>query len=463
MDQRPHMEHAFPFPRDNLSCGGTSMNDSARFHTQQIPSLVLSMSAPIMFSLLIQALYNIVDSICVSSYSQYGLPALSLAFPLQLILTAVGNGTGMGAGILISRASGQKQFSSLPVLTANGLSGAVLDWVLVCAGMLPFLSVYYQVFSSTPQVVLMGTQYCQIVIFGSCFQFIESVCTRITQAHGCTFIPMMYQGLGALINMILDPLLVFGLGPFPSLGIPGAAIATVLGQCCAMVCALFTMLAQKHLVPPGLHIRTLLSIYRAGLPTMLTSALVSAYITGLNGVLATFSEDAVTSLGIYYKIQTFLLIPSYGLEQGTLPVLSYNIGAGDRRRALGVLRFSLLLVTALLLVGTIGVNLLLPLILALFSAGPQLVLTATPALRIISLAFPLFGITILIPALLQAAGRTRECLFVVFLRQVFLLVPLAVLLSRFGLVAVWFTFPISELIAAIVCVILFLRFRRQNM
>ena len=146
-----------------------------------------------------------------------------------------------------------------------------------------------------------------------------------------------------------------------------------------------------------------------------------------------------------------------------MPVLSYNIGAGDRRRALGVLRFSLLLVTALLLVGTIGVNLLLPLILALFSAGPQLVLTATPALRIISLAFPLFGITILIPALLQAAGRTRECLFVVFLRQVFLLVPLAVLLSRFGLVAVWFTFPISELIAAIVCVILFLRFRRQNM
>ena len=436
--------------------------ESSRFAVQPIPALVLSMSAPIMFSLLIQALYNIVDSICVSSYSQYGLPALSLAFPLQLILTAVGNGTGVGAGILISRSWGKQEFSRLPSLASSALFGALLDWGIICVLMLPMLSFYYQLFSQTPQVIFMGTQYCRIVICGSVFLFVESVCTRITQAYGCTLIPMLYQGLGALVNILLDPLLVFGLGPFPALGIPGAAIATVLGQGCAMICAAATMLAQRHLVPPRLGAHTLLSIYKAGLPTMLTSALVSAYITGLNGVLAVFSEEAVTSLGIYYKIQTFLLIPSYGLEHGTLPILSYNIGAGSRRRALGILRFSLLLATALLLAGTAGINLLLPRILALFSAGPQLAMTAAPALRIISLAFPLFGVTILIPALLQAAGRTRQCLAVVFLRQVFLLVPLAVFLSRFGLEAVWFTFPISESIAAAVCALLLFRYCRQT-
>lgn len=436
--------------------------DPSRFAIQPIPALVLSMSAPIMFSLLIQALYNIVDSICVSSYSEYGLPALSLAFPLQLILNAVGNGTGVGAGILISRASGKKQFSLLPAITSAGLFGAVLGWGALCALILPLLSHYYQLFSATPQVILMGTQYCRIVICGAIFSFFESVCTRMTQAYGCTLIPMLYQGLGAVINMILDPLLVFGLGPFPTLGVSGAAIATVLGQGCAMACAVLTMLLQKHWAAPCPRLRTLLSIYRAGVPTMLTSALVSAYITGLNGVLSTFSEDAVTSLGIYYKIQTFLLIPSYGLEHGTLPIFSYNIGAGNQRRALDVLRFGLLFATGLLLIGTAGVNLLLPNILELFSAGPQLSRTATPALRTISLAFPLFGVTILIPALLQAAGRTRQCLSVVFLRQVFLLVPLAVFLSRFGLEAVWFTFPISELIAAIVCAVLFFHYRRQT-
>ena len=436
--------------------------DPSRFAIQPIPALVLSMSAPIMFSLLIQALYNIVDSICVSSYSEYGLPALSLAFPLQLILNAVGNGTGVGAGILISRASGKRQFSLLPGITSAGLFGAVLGWGALCALMLPMLPHYYQLFSATPQVILMGTQYCQIVICGAVFSFFESVCTRMTQAYGCTLIPMLYQGLGAVLNMILDPLLVFGLGPFPTLGVSGAAIATVLGQGCAMACAVLTMFLQKHWAAPVLRPRTLLSICRAGVPTMLTSALVSAYITGLNGVLSTFSEDAVTSLGIYYKIQTFLLIPSYGLEHGTLPIFSYNIGAGNHRRALDVLRFGLLFATGLLLIGTAGINLLLPNILELFSAGPQLAQTATPALRTISLAFPLFGVTILIPALLQAAGCTRQCLSVVFLRQVFLLVPLAVFLSRFGLEAVWYTFPISELIAAIVCAVLFFHYRRKT-
>ena len=441
--------------------GDDIMNDSVRFQTQAIPPLVLSMSSPVMFSLLVQALYNIVDSVCVSSYSPNGLPALSLAFPLQLIVNAVANGTGAGANILISRAAGEKKFSRIPLLTANALSGAILNWGLICVLMLPNLPIYYRLFSHNAQVIVIGIQYCRIVICLSVFLFIESVCTRIIQAHGCTLFPMLYQAFGAIINMILDPLLVFGVGPFPALGVSGAAIATVLGQSGAMICAVITMFFQKHLTMPSLRIRLLLAIYRAGFPTMLTSSLVSAYITGLNGVLAAFSEDAVTSLGIYYKIQTFVLIPTYGIECGILPVLSYNIGAGNQRRTLEILRFSLFFSTTFLIISTAGINLLLPLLLRLFSATPQLTTTATPALRIISLAFPLFGITILIPTLLQAAGRTRECLSVVILRQVILLVPLAIALSKFGLIAVWFTFPISEFVAAVVCFVLLLRYRQK--
>lgn len=444
--------------------GDNTMNDPARFRNQPIPLLVLSMSSPVMFSLLVQALYNIVDTICISSYSpQHGLSALSLAFPLQLVLNAVANGTGAGAGILISRAEGEKKFSEIPLLTSSALFGAILSWGLACVLMLPVLSLYYHFFSQNTQMIAMGVQYCRIVIFLSIFLFVESVCTRIVQAHGCTLIPMLYQALGAVINIILDPLMVFGMGLFPALGVSGAAIATVLGQGVAMMCAILTMFLGGHLTRPSFKMGFLLSIYCAGFPAMLTSALVSVYVTGLNGVLSAFSEEAVTSLGIYYKIQTFVLIPTCGMEHGILPILSYNIGAGNQRRTLGILHFSLVFSTFFLVIAMIGTNMFLPLLLRLLSATPQLTITAIPALRIISTAFPLFGITILIPTLLQAAGHTRECLSVVILRQVILLVPLAVVLSKLGLTAVWFTFPISEIIAAAVCIVLLLRYRRRYM
>lgn len=440
------------------------MNQEAepRFRTQPVPALVFCMSAPIMFSLLVQALYNIVDSICISSYSGHGLTAISLAFPIQLILTALGNGTGLGASILISRALGMGNIERAKQLAVNGITAALLNWTFAIAVLLPFLSSYFRYFSHTPQVVHMGVEYGWIVVSASIFLFLESVCTRMIQAHGNTVLPMVYQALGAILNIVIDPILIFGLGPAPSMGIRGAAIATVSGQAVALLCALITVWHRIDFGTPKPEWRLLASIYRAGLPAILTSSLVSVYITGLNAVLANFSEYAVSALGIYYKIQTFLLMPTYGLEQGTLPIFGFNLGAENYPRVWRTFRFSLVLSTVSMLVGTAIVNLFLPQILRLFSAGPELIATATPALRMISLAFPLFGITILIPTLLQAAGHLKQCLAVVFLRQVVLLVPIAKFLSRWGLVFTWLTFPISELVAAIVCVCFLIQFKHSS-
>ena len=422
-----------------------------RLGNQPIPSLVFSMSVPIMFSLLIQALYNIVDSVYVASYSERGLTALSLAFPLQLILTAVANGTGTGTGLLISRSLGAGEPERAKRLLTHGILSAVIACALTSTILLLLLDPYYHCFSYTPEVAQLGNEYGTIVIMLSVFQFLESVCTRAVQARGNTLLPMLYQSLGAILNILLDPVLIFGAGPIHALGIRGAAIATVFGQAVSMVCALISVTRHRQFHRCRIRLSFILSIYQAGLPTMLSSGLVSAYITGLNGVLIRFSEYAVTSLGIYYKIQTFLLMPTYGLEQGILPILSYNIGAKEHTRVWKTFQFSLAVSSASLILGTIGTNLCLNWILDLFSAGPELRATAIPALHRISFAFPFFGITILIPALLQASGRLRQCLSVVILRQVVLLVPLAFLLSLLGLNYTWMTFPISEILAAILC------------
>ena len=429
-----------------------------RLRNQPIPSLVFSMSVPIMFSLLIQALYNVVDSIYVASYSERGLTALSLAFPLQLILTAVANGTGTGTGLLISRSLGAGEPERAKRLLTHGILSAIVACFLTSAALLLLLNPYYHRFSYTPEVAQLGNEYGTIVIMLSGFLFLESVCTRAVQARGNTLLPMMYQSLGAVVNIVLDPVLIFGAGPIAPMGIRGAAIATVLGQAVSMLCALVSVTRHRQFQKCRICPAFMLSIYQAGLPTMLGSGLVSAYIIGLNGVLIRFSEYAVTSLGIYYKIQTFLLMPTYGLEQGILPVLSYNLGAKENTRVWKTFQFSLAVSSASLILGTIGTNVCLDWILDLFSAGPELRATAIPALHRISLAFPFFGVTILIPALLQASGRLRQCLSVVILRQVILLVPLAFLLSLLGLNYTWLTFPISEIVAAILCLFYLRRF-----
>ena len=429
-----------------------------RLGNQPIPSLVFSMSVPIMFSLLIQALYNIVDSVYVASYSERGLTALSLAFPLQLILTAVANGTGTGTGLLISRSLGAGDSERAKNLLTHGVLSAIAACLFTGAVLLLLLDPYYRSFSYTPEVAQLGHEYGTVVVSLSGFLFLESVCTRAVQARGNTLLPMLYQSLGAVLNILLDPLLIFGAGPISPLGIRGAAIATVLGQAVSMFCALVSVTRHKQFQRCPICPSVVRSIYQAGLPTMLGSGLVSAYIIGLNGVLIRFSEYAVTSLGIYYKIQTFLLMPTYGLEQGILPILSYNIGANQYSRVWKTFWFSLVVSSTTLILGAVGTNLCLDWILSLFSAGPELRATAVPALHRISLAFPFFGITILVPALLQASGRLRQCLSVVILRQVVLLVPLAFLLSLLGLNYTWMTFPISEISAALLCIFYLCRF-----
>lgn len=437
------------------------MRHAHSFQSQSIPKLILSLSFPIMVSLCVQALYNIVDGVCISWFNDSGFTAISLSYPIQHTIAAIGNGVGVGTGIQLSRALGEGNLRHAERQTINSLFAALLLWLATGLILFPLVSPYFHTFSTSPEVIADGLLYCKTVGAASIFLYVECVCTRILQARGNTVFPMIYQALGAIVNMVLDPVLIFGVGPFPSLGILGAAVATIIGQGVSMFCAIAAtyITSPPQLEPP--HRSTICSIYYSGLPVAIKSALASLYVAGLNAILIGFSEDAVTAMGIYFKMQIFLLLPTSALEQGVLPVLGYHFGAKEYSRMWKAFWFSLSVSVLTLTAATVLIHVHVRPLLALFHASPALLKTAIPAMKIISLAFPMFSITIMVPVLLQTAGRLKECVFIVLLRQVFLLVPLAWVLSHWGLVPTWFTFPISEAVAVALCFVYLHRLRVQ--
>ncbi len=422
--------------------------------TKPIVPLIFSLSAPVMLSLAVQALYNIIDSIYISHYSASGLAALSLAFPVQTLITAVASGTGVGTNILIAKALGASEEEKASSFVLHGFLLSLLNWaVFVIIGML-LLQPYFSIFSASSEVASMGMVYLKIVLIGSIAPFVENVAVKILQAAGNTISPMIFQSFAAIVNLVLDPLFIWGFGIIPQMGISGAAIATVFAQFISAALSVFTVFFRQNtlrisIVKFHISITFLREIFITGLPSVLGMALVSVYISGLNAILSSFSEEAVSSLGVYYKLQTFLLIPTYGLNQGITPVLSYNFGAIQYKRMWTTLWYSLIISTITLVAGSLIFLLFTQQIFMLFSASEGLLLTGIPALRIISTSFPFFSLTIFMPTLFQSTGYLRYNIMITILREVILLVPLAWLLSKFGLIYTWLTFPLSEIIAAL--------------
>ena len=430
--------------------------------------LILSMSFPVMFSLLIQTLYNVADSFFVARTSGHALTAVSLALPVQTLITAIASGTGVGVNALIARALGAKNNSEAASVAAHGLTLGAASWVVFSLLCLPLLGIYFNAFTSTPEVVVMGRQYTGIVVLFSLGLFVENISTKILQAQGNMTLPMVFQTCGALLNVVLDPILIFGMGPVPALGVSGAAYATVAAQLCVMVCSLAAVLRpgrEVHVTWRGLRFcpKTVRQIYLVGLPDILKQALYTFYIAGLNGILSTFSDAAVTVLGIYYKIQGFITMPILGLSQGMLPILSYNYGARLYPRMLRALRHSCVLAFCTLLAGTALFWVFPAQLLGIFSPTEEMLTIGVPALRIVSLSFPLFPFTLLTPMLLQVTGHGNKSIAITLLRQVVLLVPLAYAFSRFGLSYLWFTFPVSEVVATALSCWLTLRLTRESL
>lgn len=411
--------------------------------------LIITMSFPIMLSMLVQALYNIVDSAFVARISEDALTAVSLAFPVQLLMIAVATGTGVGVNALLSRRLGQKKQAEANAVAVNGVFLSVCFWLVFAVLGLLFGRAFIAAFTDVPAVVEMGTSYVTVVTVASCGVFLLFVAERLMQATGNTVYHMVTQLIGAVLNCILDPIMIFGLFGFPALGTTGAALATVLSQIIAMSIGFFINVRFNHDVQ--LHLRgfrpdgaILGEIVRIGLPATVQQSLLSILTVGLNRILMPFSQTAVSFYGVYYKLQNFLFMPVYGLNNALIPMIGYNFGAKNRCRIERITRYALALAVGIMAAGTVLFEALPAPLLRLFDASDAMLALGVPAIRIISASFCFAGASVILSGCMQGLGRGSESLWVALLRQLIVILPAAVLLARLSLNAVWFAFPLAE-------------------
>lgn len=411
-----------------------------------IGRLLLKLSPPVMLALLIQSIYNIVDSYFVAQYSLSGLTALSIIFPIQLLMTALGTGTGTGLNILISRMDGNGDTARQRDVVKSGLYLGIWNFLIfTCIGML-LIGSYYTISSNQAEVRAEGIQYAQIIFLGSFGLFMESNCTKLLQAKGNMVTPMLVQVAGAAINLVFDPIFIFGLFGAPELGVAGAAIATIMGQWAAMLITLKAVF-RTYDVRGTFRFKDCIQIYQSGFPSIIMQSLYTLYIVGLNLILKQFTEDAVTVLGIYYKLQTFFFIPLMGLQQVIVPVISFNYGAHDNKRVNDTLRYSILISCGVMALGTFIFMAFPKELISIFAGSTPILNIGTPALRIISVSFLPASLAMMFTVYFQGIEKGKCSVFITVLRQIILLVPLAWLFHFAGLNYVWLTFPVTEVIA----------------
>ena len=426
-----------------------------------VSKLLLKMSPPVMLALLIQSIYNIADSFFVARYSTEGLTALSIVYPVQLLITALATGTGAGVNILISRLDGRGETEAQHDIIKSGLFLNMFHFLIFAFVGNILANAYFSLSTGNAVVKAQGIIYSRIIFSGSFGLFIESICTKILQARGNMMIPMIAQVTGSVVNILLDIMLIFGIGHIPALGIMGAAIATVIGQWVAMVITLLAVM-KKYSLRGTCKPEFCKQIYANGIGSIVTQSLYTIYIVGLNMILKIFTEDAVTVLGIYYKIQSFFFIPLLGFQQVLLPLFSYHYGAGDRHRNRNILKCAMTFSAAIMAVAT-GIFLLFPeKLVQIFSMESTILAIGKYAFPVISISFVFAGLTIVITSYLQGIAHIKSSLFIIVLRQIVLLVPLAWVFHFMGLNAVWWTFPVTEIIASITGILIIVILHKQD-
>ena len=423
--------------------------------TMEVRRLILTMSLPIMISMLVQALYNIVDSMFVARVSEAALAAVSLCYPIQMIMVAVACGTGVGINALLSRYLGEKKREKASQVAMHGLFCAICNWLVFAVIGLFFSEAFLRLFSDDVQIIMMGVSYMQICTICSFGVFVQITYERIMQSTGNTIYNMVIQGVGALINIILDPIFIFGLGPVPALGTAGAAIATVIGQIVAMFLGI--IITQKkvreiQLSVRGFHLDGMImkAMYRIAIPAILMQSIMSFMTVMMNMILAPFSEMAVSVFSIYYKLQQFVFMAVLGMNNALIPILSYNYGANQMERIREGIRFALWMSCVIMAIGTVVFQLFPTQLLYLFDAKETLLSIGIPALRTISVSFVFAGISMVLCSVFQALGSPNHSLLVTLLRQMVILLPLAYgFSSAFGLDMCWWSFPITEVLCAL--------------
>ncbi len=433
-----------------------------------VKKLIVSMSLPMMISMLVQALYNIVDSVFVARLSEEALTGVTLAFPLQFFMFAVAGGTGVGINAMLSKSLGEKEYDKADSAAGNGIVLCILSaLVFMIASFLGAAEGFVATQTNDPVILKEGTTYLSIVMVLSVGMSAQVTLERLLQSTGRTIYSMITQTIGAVINIIMDPIMIFGLFGFPALGVAGAAYATIMGQSVAAILGLIFNITRNHDIHFSwkifrLRADTVKRIYYVGIPSILMMAIGSVMTYLMNKILSVFSSTAVAVFGVYFKLQSFFFMPVFGLNNGVIPVLAFNYGAKKRERIHEALRFAVTLAFFIMIIGTCVFELVPGVLLGLFKASDDMLGIGITALRIIALHFPIAGLCIAMGSIFQAFGRSIYSLVVSLGRQLFVLIPVAYLLSLAGNVdVVWWAFPISELCSLMLTLVFFRKLNKE--
>ncbi len=424
-----------------------------------INKLLLSMSIPMMISMLVQALYNVVDSIFVAQLSENALTAVSLAFPMQNLMISLAVGMGVGVNANLSRFLGQKDFKSVNKTAGNGLFISFISYLIFLILGVTVVKPFFvaQAGAGEREIVEYGVSYltiCCVFSFGCFFQVMME---RLLQSTGKSVYSMIAQGTGAIVNIILDPIFIFGLWGFPRMEVAGAAAATVAGQIAGAVLALIFNIKCNHEIRVSFHCflpngTILKKILAVGIPSALMSAMGSVMTFAMNKILVAFSTTAVAVFGIYFKLQSFIFMPVFGLNNGMVPIVSYNYGAQKKSRITKTILYSIFYAAGIMLIGLFLFQVFPEFFLKLFDASAEMIAIGVPALRTISLCFIFASVCVVLISVFQAMGNGVFSMFISFARQLIFLVPSAFLLSKTGNVnLVWLSFPIAEIAAVMIC------------
>ena len=441
--------------------------------------LVLGMSLPAMASMLIQALYNVVDSIFVANYSPLALTAVSLAYPLQMISISFAVGTAVGVNSLIARRLGAKDYQEADAAATTGVFLAVINWIVFIVVGLTLAGPFIRLFSSDPTVVDFGTQYLTIVLCASIGMMTGVMGEKILQSTGNMIIPMLTQMLGAIVNIIFDPLLIYGLWIFPEMGVTGAAVATVFGQFCSMIFISVIFFVKKHAVTlrfKGFRFNRAIvkNIYVVGLPAIIMQCVGSVMVSGINAIISAanvareIANAYINAFGAYFKLQSFVFMPVFGLSQGVSPIIGFNYGARNKKRMYSALKIALILAAAIMAAGTLLFQFGSDWLLSFFNsedaaANALMDQVGAPTFRTISLSFICAAVGITFSTLFQAVGKGVYSMIMSFSRQLIILLPVAWLLSSVDLQTMWYAFPISEVVCLGIAVVFFLRLRKKQL
>lgn len=447
----------------------TNTNESENIMgTMPIKRLLMKMSLPMMVSMLVQALYNVVDSIFVAKVSENALTAVSMAFPLQMLTIALGGGIGIGVNAILSRSLGEKNQENVNKSAMMGIFITIINILIMLFIGIFVVRPFYELQTNSEEIIRCGVDYLSVICCVSFGIFFQVMFERLLQSTGKTFYAMITQTTGAIVNLILDPIMIFGLFGFPALGVKGAAVATVCGQIIAACLAFYINITKNKEIQFKLKalkpdLKMIGIIYSIGFPSIIMQSIGSVMVFCLNRILIGFSSTAVAVFGVYFKLQSFIFMPVFGLNMGIVPVVAYNYGAKNKKRMLDTVKYGMIIAAIIMSVGTVIFELAPGLLFKMFSASEEMTKMGVVALRIIAVHFPVAALCIVIGSVFQALGNAVYSMLVSIARQIVVLIPAAAFLASFGNVDyVWFAFPIAEVMSLLISLFFYMRVNKKT-